>query len=514
MKLKTFNDPIWGAIDLDLKLVQFIDTPQFQRLHFIKQLGLACAVYPGASHSRFEHSIGTAHLAGELLKRVSEVKTKCLAIILNEKDIFCVKLAALLHDLGHGPFSHFWEFTLNSSADSSDCENRLSRTRFVHEEMTLKMIDCIIEENPYILSETGLNEDDILFVKELILPEKKANVQSSRRSQPLKNFYYEIVSNKLNGNDVDKWDYIIRDSHHVGINTSFEMQRLLKLCRVDVCEDRKTHIAWPKKEFDNVLLVYEQRKRLHKKVYQHRVIKPMEAMYVEVFKSANNFLMIPSVKDDKLLPLFRAHEDTYVFINLTDGIVSLIQNSLLPDSRYAKKLLRQIAKRCFGYFIGEALIAGGSLGSVETQFQKVQNEFKRFLTENHNEGCSQDTVDVIFESTKDVKVEMYKISLDFGMKEGNPNPMNHVYLYSKEFEVPVLASKLGGNYVEHNSPQKILESHIVVYAKCKSTQVQLIQNYFHSFCQQHKSTLTSHSFNLSTEFDKVLKFCRILEFPP
>ena len=174
MKLKTFNDPVWGAVDLDVKLVKFIDTPQFQRLHHIKQLGLCCAVYPGASHTRFEHSIGTAHLAGELLKRINEVKTTCLEITLNPKDIFCVKLAALLHDLGHGPFSHFWEHTLNECSQHkvSKCSHLFSKTQFVHEEMTWKMIDCILEENPNILTETGLDGDDILFVKELILPEK------------------------------------------------------------------------------------------------------------------------------------------------------------------------------------------------------------------------------------------------------------------------------------------------------------------------------------------------------
>ena len=100
----------------------------------------------------------------------------------------------------------------------------------------------------------------------MVEPEKKMDVTSNRRSQRLKNFYYELVSNKLNGNDVDKWDYITRDSHHVGINTSFEMRRLMKLCRVDVCEDAKTHIAWPKNEFDILLHVCEQRKRYTKRL--------------------------------------------------------------------------------------------------------------------------------------------------------------------------------------------------------------------------------------------------------
>ncbi|XP_008412919.2 deoxynucleoside triphosphate triphosphohydrolase SAMHD1-like [Poecilia reticulata] len=102
-KNKVFNDPIHGNIELHPVLVKIIDTPQFQRLRNIKQLGGAYYVYPGASHNRFEHSIGVAHLAGELLQ---SLKGNQLNLGIDKRDVLCVQIAGLCHDLGHGPFSH------------------------------------------------------------------------------------------------------------------------------------------------------------------------------------------------------------------------------------------------------------------------------------------------------------------------------------------------------------------------------------------------------------------------
>uniref|UniRef100_A0A3Q2CP31 HD domain-containing protein n=1 Tax=Cyprinodon variegatus TaxID=28743 RepID=A0A3Q2CP31_CYPVA len=101
-----FKDPIHGTIELHPLLVKIIDTPQFQRLRNIKQLGAVSYVYPGATHSRFEHSIGVAYLAGEILKSIKE-KQQDLGI--TDWDVLCVQFAALCHDLGHGPFSHMFD---------------------------------------------------------------------------------------------------------------------------------------------------------------------------------------------------------------------------------------------------------------------------------------------------------------------------------------------------------------------------------------------------------------------
>uniref|UniRef100_A0A3Q2CP15 HD domain-containing protein n=1 Tax=Cyprinodon variegatus TaxID=28743 RepID=A0A3Q2CP15_CYPVA len=98
--------PIHGTIELHPLLVKIIDTPQFQRLRNIKQIGAASYIYPGATNSRFDHSIGVAYLAGELLKSIRE-KQQDLGI--TDWDVLCVQIAALCHDLGHGPFSHMFD---------------------------------------------------------------------------------------------------------------------------------------------------------------------------------------------------------------------------------------------------------------------------------------------------------------------------------------------------------------------------------------------------------------------
>ncbi|XP_015260267.1 PREDICTED: deoxynucleoside triphosphate triphosphohydrolase SAMHD1-like [Cyprinodon variegatus] len=103
---KVFKDPIHGTIELHPLLVKIIDTPQFQRLRNIKQIGAASYIYPGATNSRFDHSIGVAYLAGELLKSIRE-KQQDLGI--TDWDVLCVQIAALCHDLGHGPFSHMFD---------------------------------------------------------------------------------------------------------------------------------------------------------------------------------------------------------------------------------------------------------------------------------------------------------------------------------------------------------------------------------------------------------------------
>nr|XP_020444915.1 deoxynucleoside triphosphate triphosphohydrolase SAMHD1-like [Monopterus albus] len=105
---KVFNDPIHGHVELHPLLIKIIDTPQFQRLRYIKQLGGTYFVFPGASHNRFEHSIGVGYLAGQL---VQALNAKQPELLISHRDILCVQIAGLCHDLGHGPFSHTFDAT-------------------------------------------------------------------------------------------------------------------------------------------------------------------------------------------------------------------------------------------------------------------------------------------------------------------------------------------------------------------------------------------------------------------
>ncbi|XP_076109500.1 deoxynucleoside triphosphate triphosphohydrolase SAMHD1-like [Mytilus galloprovincialis] len=120
---KILNDSIHGIITLHPLLFKIIDTPQFQRLRNIKQLGGCYFVYPGASHNRFEHSIGTCHLASKLadhlqlklqedinkMKEKEQDYSRLQKAVMTPKDKLCIEIAALCHDLGHGPFSHLFD---------------------------------------------------------------------------------------------------------------------------------------------------------------------------------------------------------------------------------------------------------------------------------------------------------------------------------------------------------------------------------------------------------------------
>ncbi|XP_051994015.1 deoxynucleoside triphosphate triphosphohydrolase SAMHD1-like [Xyrauchen texanus] len=223
--MKIFNDPIHGSIELHPLLVKIIDTPQFQRLRHIKQLGAGYWVYPGASHNRFEHSIGVAYLAGCLLRSLQEKQPE---LNITPQDNLCVQIAGLCHDLGHGPFSHLFDILFIP-------EVRMSGTQWKHEMASIQMFQHMVDQNGLkeVMGNYGLNPDeDLPFIEELIQGVDSSAGEWSARGRPEhKSFLYEIVANKRNGIDVDKWDYFARDCHHLGIGNSFDHQRLLKFAR-------------------------------------------------------------------------------------------------------------------------------------------------------------------------------------------------------------------------------------------------------------------------------------------
>ncbi|WAR11723.1 SAMH1-like protein [Mya arenaria] len=221
---KVFNDPIHGLIELHPLCVKIIDTPEFQRLRFLKQLGTAYFVYPGASHNRFEHSLGVCHLAGRLVRAI---KSRQPDLGITDKDVLCVEIAGLCHDLGHGPFSHLFDREFIPKVPPG--------TPWEHEQASIALLDYMIEKRNLDseFEKYDITEFDITFIKEQIRPEMKENYDDGKfKGRPDKPFLYEIVANKRNGIDVDKWDYFARDCYMLGIQNNFDHNRCIHFARV------------------------------------------------------------------------------------------------------------------------------------------------------------------------------------------------------------------------------------------------------------------------------------------
>lgn len=248
-----------------------MDTAQMQRLRQLKQLGTSEMVYMCATHRRFEHSLGVMHLAGQWLYWMHTRQPK-LNITLKDKT--CVMIAGLLHDLGHGPFSHTFEFFLDEHGEAMKKGSFLGETfdnemydefldkqeGWAHEDATLMMIDALLRSLGLEIDESNLDAPlkqigdgydaaqfglwdkenankplpieslmtsrDFIFIKECIiggpLPPKGMSIRKFNesnlpkivvgRTDPNKWFLYEIVCNKQSGFDVDKIDYLARDT--------------------------------------------------------------------------------------------------------------------------------------------------------------------------------------------------------------------------------------------------------------------------------------------------------------
>ncbi len=182
------RDPIHGLIRLTDQEISIIDTPPFQRLRRIKQLALANLVYPGALHTRFEHSLGTLHTAARIMDTFEIKEQLC------DNDVEVVRLAALLHDIGHGPFSHVSEYLLDDYYQPSVGTSGVREK--IHEKLTVD----IISHEPSIAEK--LSDDQREAVCQMI---RGTNLRDMRR---------DIVSSNL---DADKIDYLLRDTYYAGV---------------------------------------------------------------------------------------------------------------------------------------------------------------------------------------------------------------------------------------------------------------------------------------------------------
>ena len=307
--MKEIRDPIHGFINPTVEESKIIDTNVFQRLRRIKQLAMAYLVYPGAWHTRFEHSLGVMHIAGRIAEKLK----------LDQDLTRIIRLAALLHDIGHGPFSHVSENILKLYKDVKSGEDEE-----IHEKIGWK----IIENDPDLVN--IIKDQD----REMII-----DTLSGKLSEPIA---HEIVSGPL---DADKQDYLLRDSYFCGVKYGvFDLERL-----IDTFDKIKDHVI--DKDVlaitSDGIFALEQyiiaKYHMNTQVYRHKVRLVTDAMIVRAIE-----LGIDEDKIDWLTRLYQ-NEDTNEYIKnyrkWDDN--RLINNLLDPDSKngYAKNIFKNLHER-------------------------------------------------------------------------------------------------------------------------------------------------------------------------
>ncbi|XP_050225736.1 uncharacterized protein LOC126675178 [Mercurialis annua] len=424
--LKHVHDNVHGNIYLDPLSLKFMDTEQFQRLRELKQLGATHLVYPGATHSRFEHSLGVYWLAGGAVERLKTYQGLELGI--DHFDVQTVKLAGLLHDVGHGPFSHLFEREFLPRVTNG--------AKWCHEQMSARMVDYIVDEH-----HIDVESEMMRRVKDMILASSEfAQTKETKE----KRFLYDIVANGRNGIDVDKFDYISRDCRACGIGCSFEFPRLMETMRVMGDE-----ICYRAKDYLSIYKLFVTRADLYRTVYTHPKVKAIELMLVDALLKANDYLQISSYI-----------EDPSEYWKLDDTIIKTIETAPDVELRESRDLLLRIRRRNLYQFCNEYAVPK----------DKVEN-FKDVTAKDI--VCSQKNGGVLLKED-DVVVSNVRIDLTCGRH----NPLERINFfqdYASDEKFPISDDR-----ISHLLPASYQDMIVRVYSK-KPEMVAAVSEAFENF---------------------------------
>lgn len=294
---------VWGDILITPLAQMFIDTPEFQRMRYMRQLGPSHFVYPSATSDRFTHCLGVGHLA----RRVCEHLQKLHPDIVSDRTIELITIAGFMHDIGHGPFSHAFDRIVSSS------DSKLK----VHEERSKEIVKYLVKKYSIPVEEHEVN-----FICETFDPTEENK----------KFWYYQIISGTV---DVDRLDYIIRDSKTTGIPVSINEGQIKRLIRF--MSIKNNQLYFDPKSFSVIKGLLTARKDLYQSVYCHKTALAVESMLKDLFQSLS-----------KLFPEYNMIEklkDIEEFLKLDDSILRIIYN----DNRTTinKYLINRIYTRHF-----------------------------------------------------------------------------------------------------------------------------------------------------------------------
>ncbi|MFO7837156.1 MAG: HD domain-containing protein [Candidatus Thorarchaeota archaeon] len=331
------NDPVHGFISLTDTETEIIDTVAFQRLRYVKQLSGGHFVYPTAEHTRFSHSLGVMYVAGLIGRRIIN------QMDLSEDTLQEVRIAALLHDLGHGPFSHVFEEVLGEKRGLN------------HEDVT----EWLIRE-----SEIGDILDDSTASKERI-----CDLVRGRANNEIDAVLSGIVAGQV---DSDKMDYLIRDSFYCGVNYGLvDIYRLVT--SIFVSDNGMIEFDLAARGALESFLV--ARYEMFLNVYYHKTVRSVEIMLIQMMKAADRILGLTSfstpqeflvLHDDSVLSQIRRIDKTNSpAAQEATELINLLDDRILYKSAFEKVLHTK------DHFVSKILTKPKVRGSIEEDIASI-----------------------------------------------------------------------------------------------------------------------------------------------
>jgi HD superfamily phosphohydrolase len=372
-KRKILNDPVYGFITMPDELIyDLVEHPYFQRLRRIKQVGMSHLVYPGALHTRFHHALGAMHL---MSLAVTSLREKGIEI--TDDEARGALVAILLHDIGHGPFSHSLEYSLVKNV--------------THEVISGLLMDRLNQE-----FEGKLGLGIAIF-----------------RNQYQKKFLHQLVSSQL---DMDRLDYLSRDSFYTGVSEGVvSNQRIIKMLNV-----RDDKLVVEEKGIYSIEKFIVARRLMYWQVYLHKTVVSAEKLLINVLKRAKKlahegetlfaspalafFLKHDYVKSDFVTN--RAVIDTFVKLDDFDimGAIKVWQDH--PDPILSDLCQRLVGRKLMRVQLSNAPLPAEEVADLRKRTMKalqleeedVHYYFETDVIQNHAYDPAVDRIDIL---TKD-----------------------------------------------------------------------------------------------------------------
>ena len=435
--LRFFNDVIYNKIQITKIANTIIDTKIFQRLRDIKQLGTMYLVFSSCNHSRFEHSIGTYHLSDKFIKKIinnsltDEINKPLIMIpfiknylykkhnfknddeIINNNEkllddfiIELINISALCHDLGHSCFSHLFDEYLKEQPEL------LLNPLIHHEYRSTILLKIILETTKIddILLIDIITEDGYKFICDLINPNKKTpNI-----------YLYQFVSNKLNSLDVDKLDYLMRDTYYLGKTVPFDYERIINNAMII-----NNNIHFNEKINYDIYLVFRTRYDMHKQYYTHKMTVCMNLMINDLIHKLDKFLNIKQM-----------------FIeNKIDKFIELTDSTILTFTSLYKQL-----NLPYNVDINEI---DNFINNI-----KIRNVYKCVYVKSYLENEEINIDNIINELELNKDNYFYKIQY-IGLG-GNKKLFKNIYFYDKNYTSKILQNNEISHIISSFSQEKIL----------------------------------------------------------